>query len=377
MKTYALSRAKRAATAVLSRVPESVWERVFPKDVLALGYHVVSDEELPHLKLYAYKTLPQFESDVVFARGRTIEYDRVANHRLRGTPLPANQMLFTFDDGLAECFHNVRPILRKHGVSGVFFVPSNFIDDREPFHEVKLALCISEIEKSDPDRLLGILQRLSIKLPVMTGTNDDRASKLLASPLISKTLRAEQRQLLRYLVSLWHDHEPELDELCELLGVDAGEYARRRQVFMTAEQLSTMASEGFTIGGHSLNHHMLQTMTREQVENEIVSSCQSVREITNQKHVPFAFPYGGQNIDRSFLADILARHPFIDLIFDSGSLRRDAPFIVDRVWADSPTGTPGVSNLPLALRRAWSSPPAWFAAQPAMMRSSATASAAP
>jgi len=34
----------------------------FPKDVIALGYHMVSDEDLPHLKYYRYKDRGQFEA---------------------------------------------------------------------------------------------------------------------------------------------------------------------------------------------------------------------------------------------------------------------------------------------------------------------------
>jgi peptidoglycan/xylan/chitin deacetylase (PgdA/CDA1 family) len=364
-----IRRAKKTARAVLSSVPARFWEKLFPKDVLALGYHMVSDEDLPHLKLCSYKNPRQFENDIAFAQGRTLEYADVVNHRLRGAALPPNQMLFTFDDGFAECFHVARPILKKYAVSGVFFVTTDFIDDRMPFHETKLSLCLAEIERSGADRVRAVLETLARERQYGGDRNSHRTSELLADARISSHLGKEHRKLLLALLSLWHDHEPELDRLCELLGVDAVEYARRRPVFMSSHQLKTLASEGFTVGGHALSHHMLQTLSRERMEEEIVLSCQIVRDITGQKHVPFAFPYHGQGIDRSFLADILARYPFIEMIFDSGPLRRGPPFVVDRVWPEEPTG-----DLSRKLSQAWSYPSAWFRSSARPIESGAPAS---
>ena len=73
-KLHLLRGAKRTAKSVLGSIPAGVWQRVFPKDVLALGYHVVSDEDLPHLKLYPYKNARHFENDVVFARAGAFLY---------------------------------------------------------------------------------------------------------------------------------------------------------------------------------------------------------------------------------------------------------------------------------------------------------------
>src|SRR5438270_5700358 len=106
-----LKNAKRLARGALEQVPLGVWQRLFPKDVIALGYHIVSDEDLPHLKYYRYKNSAQFEADVAFVtkRFQIVSYEEVAAHRLRGIPLPPQSFLFTFDDGFAECYDVIRP----------------------------------------------------------------------------------------------------------------------------------------------------------------------------------------------------------------------------------------------------------------------------
>jgi peptidoglycan/xylan/chitin deacetylase (PgdA/CDA1 family) len=361
--------AMRRARAALSTVPvpSPFWERVFPKDVLALGYHMISDEDLPHLRLYPHKNAREFEDDVAFVQGRTVEYADVVSYRLRGAALQPNRFLFTFDDGFAECFNVVRPILQKYGVGGVFFVATDFIDDRTPFYETKVSLCVSEIVRMEADRIRDVLHVIPSTRPRSAGWQTDSA--LLSSLRISAPLSKGHRQLLDLLLSLDRENGSELDLICEALEVDAIKYARQRKIFMTSEEVRTLATEGFTIGGHGLSHNVMQRMSHDRVEQEIVSSCQAVRDITGQRRVPFAFPYSGRDIDRGFLADILARYPFIEIFFDSGPLRRGAPYVVDRVWADDPTGALEESNLPLMLRYAWLAPSAWFRAKSQLRQS--------
>ena len=100
-----------------------------------------------------------------------------------------------------------------------------------------------------------------------------------------------------------------------------------------------MHAEGFTIGAHTTTHRKLISLSDAEVEAEIVDSCQAIREITGQEIIPFAFPHSGAGLDRRFLADIRARHPFVGLFFDTKGMRRDADFIINRVWAERVPGS--------------------------------------
>ena len=55
---------KSPLRAALGSIPLGVRQRLFPRDVVGLYYHVISDEDLPHLKHYAYKDESRFEADV-------------------------------------------------------------------------------------------------------------------------------------------------------------------------------------------------------------------------------------------------------------------------------------------------------------------------
>jgi hypothetical protein len=72
--------------------------------------------------------------------------------------------------------------------------------------------------------------------------------------------------------------------------------------------------------------------------------------------VPFAFPYFGGDLDRSWLAELRGRHKFIGLFFDTDGLREDSSFVVQRVFAER-LGQD--STLDEILRRAWARRSAW------------------
>jgi hypothetical protein len=59
------------------------------------------------------------------------------------------------------------------------------------------------------------------------------------------------------------------------------------------------------------------------------------------------------------IAGIMERNPVVELVFDSGCLRSDPRFIVNRVFNDVP-GHGSESNTDRVLREAWSVPSAWF-----------------
>ncbi len=356
-------RANAIARTTLSPIPLAFWEYAFPKDVIALCYHVVSDVDLPHLQLYPYKTASQFEADVIFSRERAATYRQVVERRLRGSQLPSNSILFTFDDGLASCHNVIRPILKRNGVDAVFFVTTDYLDDAESFFECELSLCLWEIERLDSDRARSVLATLNSSAPLnMISPERQRlAQRRMSSTRLKLSREAVKREIALHAFGL-SDGDEDLARLAALLGVDIAKYAEQRPMFMTRDEVRRLIADGFTVGAHGRKHRSFEVLTPEEIEREIVASCDAVRAITGQERIPFAFPYSGLGVDRQLIADILKRHSTIEMVFDSGCLRNDPNFIVNRVFADDPAGSldADVSSVPGTLRDAWSVPSAWF-----------------
>jgi len=354
---------RRMALAGLRTIPLGTWTAIAPKDVVALCYHVVSDEDLPHQVLYAYKTRAQFTEDLKFAGARAISYDQVAALRRGELQLPPQRFLFTFDDGFVECSTVAWPLLRAHRVPGAFFVNVEFLDNRRRFFEATISSLLHLVAGLEAGQAAEMLARLRggdggpSRCPKQ---RPDRARERLRAMRVRLPATEFHVALAQRILGLEEDQEAELARAGEVLGLSECE-ERARAIFMTTDQVRKMAAEGATIGSHGFSHAPMQGLEHKEIERIIAGSCAAIRDLTGQRRVPFAFPYSANGIDRGLLADIRTRNPFVDLYFDTEAFHRDASFVVQRVAADAPPA-PGRSgsNLPAILRGTWSRRSAWY-----------------
>ncbi|CAA9300201.1 MAG: hypothetical protein AVDCRST_MAG68-300 [uncultured Gemmatimonadetes bacterium] len=322
---------RRAGTYLMRLLPLQVYGRLLPREVVGLCYHVVSDRGLPHVRhLYPYKTPEQFEADLVYLK-RSF---RVASYAELVEGRDPNAVHLSFDDGYAECFSVVRPLLLKHGLPCTFFINTDVLDNRRMLAFNRVSLCLDAVERGGADAAR-----------VMAGTAREAGAPVDA---FATWIRARIRDPDSGAEEL-------LDRLCARLGVDVEGFLANERPYLTTAQVRQMADEGFTMGGHTRMHwHMGSTRGEDRIEREIVESCRVVAEITGDERVPFAFPYDAEGVDRAFLARVLERNPRVGRLFGTGSLRIDAPFMVNRMLADSPPALGRArSNLPGILSGAY------------------------
>lgn len=321
----------RLVDAVLGRIPLQVYERMYPRPPLGINYHMVSDRSLAHVvHVQEYKTEAMFAADLAYLQQRfeLLSYaDIVAR---AGTPRRRSSrpaMVLTFDDGYAECYSVVRPILLRFGVPCIFFAISDAIDNRFLPYPNKVSLCIARLRELSPT---AQADRVRV------------VAELAGSPFASVD------ELVRWMRRLQFGDTPLIDGICAVLEVDADGFLRTEQPFMTRGQLQSLVAEGFTVGAHTRRHPYLYTLHDDQaVESEIVGSCDAVREITGQPSVPFAFPFSADHLNRDVLERIRREHDSVGLLFDMRDLTPDRPFIIKRMKGDTPSHLmAGRSNLP-------------------------------
>lgn len=319
---------------VLEHTPLSVYQRLVPRDVLALCYHIVADDPPAHVRhLYDFKTRAAFEADLDYLERRyqPLSYEQVEHLRSGRGSAPADALLVTFDDGYRECFTIARSALLERRIPCVFFVSTDFLDNRAMLPRNQVSLCIDRILQLD-DVELGVLEqeiRDRFEFPVGTRV-----------------------EIVAWASGLNDTELTTIATLCNLLKVDVATYLAERQPYLTIDQVRQLAADGFTIGAHGSRHARLDELSDSAaIEREIVASCQFVSDLVGGGRIPFAFPYHGDGIDRILLAEIRRKHPVVGLFFDSRKLRRDDPFVVQRAMADSPHGArSGGTNLPGKLR---------------------------
>lgn len=346
---------RSAAQRALRLLPVDLWRRVAPRPAFGVCYHMVSDVKLPHLKHYAPVSTQQFDEDVRYLRSgfRVVDYDEAVRMRSGSVGERDNAVLLTFDDGFAECATVIAPILRRHHASAVFFIVTDLVDNRAMFRESKAALCVDAVLRRPAEDVLVAIEALATERD-LPWRSEGRLSRPSGFGLDVADLGCEPDPRLTPLVQWLLTVRPQdvglLDLLCERLGVDADRYLREVSPYVSTEQLLRLHADGFTIGAHTRSHPKLQELSRDEAEAEIVESCRIIRELTGQESVPFAFPYSGWGLDRSWLARIRAEHDFVGLFFDTGGLRSDAPFVIQRVFGERVSRDRSMEAI---LRSAW------------------------
>src|SRR4030043_661872 len=117
----------------LSCVPSCLLKSMVKVNPLFGYYHLVSDEDVPHIKhLYVYKNVKQFKDDLDFIlkKFRPLGLSDLIEYLKNGQAPPDYSFLLTYDDGLKEAAEIIAPILLSKGVPGAFFVCSAFMDNK-------------------------------------------------------------------------------------------------------------------------------------------------------------------------------------------------------------------------------------------------------
>jgi peptidoglycan/xylan/chitin deacetylase (PgdA/CDA1 family) len=322
---------------------------------------MVSNVELPHLKHYRRLTVEEFETDLDYLQ-RTfgfIGYDELERRRRSPDAVRDNSVVLTFDDGFAECASIVAPLLLKRGITCIFFVITDLIDNASMFRESAASLCIDSILKMPVEQVEAMVRDLGIDARLSPPPRRAPAGPTrlpLAMADLGGRAEARLQPLLHWLLTIEPADTSLLARLSARLGVDAEAYLREVRPYISASEIRKLHCDGFTIGAHSRSHRLLHKLSREEAEREIVESCRIVRDLTGQRTVPFAFPYSGAGLDRNWLAQLLRQEDFIGLFFDTDGLREDENFVVQRVFGERIGYDRTLNSI---LRRAWARRNAW------------------
>jgi peptidoglycan/xylan/chitin deacetylase (PgdA/CDA1 family) len=313
-------------------------EKIVRRNVIGFCYHTVSDRQLPHIEsLYRCKSVAQFRRDLDFLRRsyRVVGYDDL--ERPRGASNGKPPVILTFDDGLVECHDVIRPLLLEYGLPAIFFVTTEFLDNRRLFYRQKVALCIEGFTR--------------------LGGGEALAARNEIARLFGAQVHSDEELIARLQAATWTE-EPAIDAACGTLGIDPGAYLRTVCPYLTLAQVHTLAADGFTIGAHGTSHQQLGLMTEEEARAEIITACAAVSKLVpgtgSTTKVPFAFPFNGRGVKREMMRTIRDSNPQVGLFFDSTELALEPEFVINRLVVDDPGGaTEHSSNLPARIRRAY------------------------
>ena len=188
----------------------------------------------------------------------------------RQNALPSRPALITFDDAYASVALNAAPILRQYRVPAVFFVVSSLVGN----DELGLDNLICYVAKK-----VGVAMINSAVFEAIGGR--EPACKSLEEVFDRLLPAMSQEEIRRFRKSL-----------AALAGIDTQDLARRAGMYVTAEQLRSLASDGFEIENHTLSHVFCRSLVGAEFAEEICTNKTRLESITGRTVRGFSVPYG-------------------------------------------------------------------------------------
>ena len=200
---------------------------------------------------------------------------------LNGAPCQTGKVLITFDDGYIDNYQNAFPVLRKHGVQGVFFLPTAFIGtNRLPWWDT-IAYVVKHARNT----------RFRLDYP------ESQPFDLEAEGVAGCVMRI----LKSYKQPSMQDHGRFLEGLERACGSCRPEESAER-CFLNWDEAREMQSAGMAFGSHTHTHEILSKLSPARQLEELTVSREILEGMLEREIDTLAYPVGAPH---TFTADTM------------------------------------------------------------------------
>lgn len=208
--------------------------------------------------------------------------------------LPPRAVVLTFDDGYADCWRYVFPLLDERGIQGCFFPSVRPLRDRVVLDVNKIHFALAAA--GDPGAIAehcltriaawrdeyGLAPPAHYEATLARSSRFDDASTLFVKRLLQRGLPEAARARLT-------------DEIFRRFVTD-DEAAFAEELYLSLDQVQTMRRAGMWIGAHGDTHRWLDSLPEAEQRAELIASTDLLRDLgyTAGEFV-VAYPYGGSD----------------------------------------------------------------------------------
>ena len=220
----------------------------------------------------------QFDRQIAILKQRFTVIDTTAlvKYREEGRPLPPNPVLLTFDDGYRDNLTLALPILRKHGVKAVFFIPTGFMGEGKLFLWERISALVARCRR--PAIRISYPELLQFFL------GDESARQCAARWLIHVSRTRAGVDEARFLT--------ELAVACEVPWDSSIERGIAEELILDWDGVRALVEAGMEVQSHGHSHALFPILSPEQVLHEASKSRQVLEARTGQSQVAIAYPAG-------------------------------------------------------------------------------------
>lgn len=215
-----------------------------------------------------------------------------------GKTLPPNPLAITFDDGYLDCYTRALPILQRHGLKAIFFIPTSFIGERRTYWWDRIAYVIKHTARETLDLEYPFPFRLDL---------------------------ADRSQAIDAVVTLVKDRPLDIERLLEELGAAADvpwtremdeEVANR--LIMTWDQVRALRRAGMGVQSHTRTHRILEHLSPLELRDELTGSRTDLERELGEPVRALAYPVGKPLLRTSPVRAALERAGY-ELGFSNGT----------------------------------------------------------
>ncbi len=291
-----------AVKTIARRIPLSVLLKTTHRDLILPVYHLVSDQQIPHIKhLYEVKNIAAFVQDLEFLleNFQPLDFGALVKHVSGEKKLSSPGFFLTFDDGLREFYTIIAPILESKGVSAMNFLNTAFIDNRDLFYRYKISLIIDKIKTRQTGAEL----------------------KLISDILRLKSINLSRT--VKELLQLGYSDIPIIDSIAKMLEINFSAYLDTFQPYLNSDEITDLIQRGFTFGSHSIDHPVYYDLDLPEQIRQTQLSMDTIVETFRLNYRAFAFPFTDYQISKSFFDYLYKDEKKPDLSFGSAGLKQD------------------------------------------------------
>jgi peptidoglycan/xylan/chitin deacetylase (PgdA/CDA1 family) len=208
--------------------------------------------------------------------------------------LPPNPALLTFDDGYAEHFSHVYPILKRYQMQGSFYIPAKTVQENVLLDVNKIHFILASC--ADPQKLVKEIEqqidfyRKDYQLKdfdcyykeFAVANRFDSAEIIFVKRILQHGLPEELRNIISDALFV------------RFVGID--EAAFSKELYMDKAQIHHMVDDGMHVGSHGYDHYWWNKLDAIALENEINCSLSFLGQVgVNMNNWTACYPYGSSS----------------------------------------------------------------------------------
>lgn len=259
-------------------------------------YHKVSNEKATFSKhLYLPRKINDFKNDIAVLSNY---YQPISMNKMIEISTSTNKIKhtcfhLTFDDGLANFYKIVAPILVEKKIPATVFINTDFVDNKDLFYRYKASLLFQVYQKS----------------------SEIKKKKFYNFFEVNKGIKEK-------LFTINFNNKETLDCLAKEINYSFEEYLAIQKPYLTSTQIEALISKGFTIGAHSKNHPLYSDINFEEQIKQTKESINWLVQKFNLQYKVFSFPFNDLGVSTAFFTKLF-NEKIVDVSFGTSGIKKD------------------------------------------------------